>query len=148
MFSSSFSGTFLAFFLVGPPFPSDLFLLSPSVTFSAGSVEDALDLRLPADLKNRLRTVCLPGPGPAAVEPPDADFPRGIAVCRRAGLLGARARGRTFSRLRARTPQPVRDRPWGRSLSYTNRMRGGPWWGRGLSCASGTQLRAAISRQT
>lgn len=50
---------------------------------------DTLDLRLPADLKNRLRTTCLPGSGPAALELPDADFLRGIALCRRAGLLGA-----------------------------------------------------------
>lgn len=74
----------------------------PYSTFSAGSVEDALDLRLPSDLKNRLRTACLPGPGLAAVEPPDADFLRGIAVCRRAGRLRAQARGHTSSRLRAR----------------------------------------------
>lgn len=81
----------------------------PYSTFSAGSVEDALDLRLPADLKNRLRTACLPGPGPAAVEPPDADFLRGMAAYTRAGL---RARGRTPRRLRARTPQHVLGAAW------------------------------------
>lgn len=72
---------------------------SPS-TFSAGSVGDAVDLRLPADWKNRLRTACLPGAWAAAERPPDADFLRGIAGCRRASPPGAR--GRSTPRLRAR----------------------------------------------
>lgn len=108
VFSSSFSGTFFAFLLTGPSLPRDLFLLSPLVTFSAGSVEDTVELRLPADWKNRLRTACLPG---AAETLPDADFVRGIPGCRRASPSGAR--GPTTPRLRARTPRPAGSRPGG-----------------------------------